>query len=107
MPGFVANDNVIELSGLRAELQDEYINDAVVTVIIEDADGAVVTGPLQMPHVAGSDGVSRDFTSHTPIRSQRALRRADRRGRWHQSRWALGILQQAAVARGEGRRGLT
>lgn len=59
MTAFVANTNVLELIGLRSNINDTYINDATVTVTIKDADGVEVTGetwPLTMDYVAASNG---------------------------------------------------
>jgi hypothetical protein len=66
MAAFVANTNVLDLTGLRNEITDAYINDATVTVTVKDSDGAEVAGqvwPLTMSYVAASDGNYRAFLS--------------------------------------------
>lgn len=66
MTAFVANTNVLDLTGLKEELTDAYINNATVTVTIKDADGNNVTGetwPFTMNYVAASDGNYRAFVS--------------------------------------------
>lgn len=59
MPVFVANTNMLELIGLRSEVEEEYINDAAVSVTIKTKAGVEVSGaawPLSMPYVAASNG---------------------------------------------------
>jgi hypothetical protein len=66
MTAFVANTNVLDLTGLKNELTDAFINDATVTVTVKDASGAQVSGqawPLTMSYVALSDGNYRAFLS--------------------------------------------
>jgi hypothetical protein len=41
---FIGNTNIITLSRLRAAADNSYIENAVVTVTIKDADGEEVTG---------------------------------------------------------------
>ena len=68
MTTFVANTNVLDLIGLKDEIDDSFINSAVVTVTIKDTAGVAVTGqtwPLTMSYVAASDGVYRAFVSET------------------------------------------
>jgi len=57
---YVANTNVIELTGLTDAIDDTFISDATVSVTIKDADGAAVSGqtwPAPMDAVDGTDGV--------------------------------------------------
>ena len=59
MPVFVANSNLLELTGLRSEVEDAFIDDASVTVTIYDAADEEVAGetwPLTMDYTSGSDG---------------------------------------------------
>jgi hypothetical protein len=59
---YVANTNVLELSGLKSAIEDAFINDATVTVTLKDSEGNAVTGqtwPTTMAYVAASDGVYR------------------------------------------------
>lgn len=56
---YVANDNVLELTGLKNAVADDYIDDATVTVTLVDSAGNEVAGetwPLIMGYVAASDG---------------------------------------------------
>lgn len=62
MTAFIANTNLLDLVGLKAEVGDEFINDAVVTVTIKDLNGVNLSGetwPLTMEYVSGSDGTYR------------------------------------------------
>jgi hypothetical protein len=61
MPGFVGNTNVLDIVGLKQELDGLPINDAICSVVIRTADGADVVGPLPMNHLAGSSGDYRAF----------------------------------------------
>lgn len=68
MATFVANTNVLDLTGLRNELTDAYINSATVTVTVKDEEGVEVAGqvwPLVMSYVAASDGNYRAFLADT------------------------------------------
>jgi hypothetical protein len=68
MTTFVANTNVLDLIGLKNEIDDVFINSATVTVTIKDTAEVEVTGqvwPLAMSYVALSDGVYRAFVSET------------------------------------------
>ncbi|MER9355555.1 hypothetical protein NKI61_19995 [Mesorhizobium sp. M0514] len=59
---YVANTNVIELDGLKSAIEDEFVNDATVSVTVKDEAGAEVTGqtwPEAMAYVAVSDGLYR------------------------------------------------
>lgn len=66
MTAFVANTNVLDLTGLKEEITQAFINNATVTVTIKDIDGTNVTGetwPFPMDYVAASDGDYRAFVS--------------------------------------------
>lgn len=66
MTAFVANTNVLELTGLKEETTEAFINNAVVTVTIKDTEGTDVVGatwPLTMDYVATSDGDYRAYVS--------------------------------------------
>lgn len=66
MTAFVANTNVLELTGLKEEITEAFINNATVTVTIKDTDGNEVIGetwPFAMDYVAASDGDYRAFVS--------------------------------------------
>jgi hypothetical protein len=57
---YVANTNVIELTGLTDAVDNTLISDAAVSFTIKDADGAEVAGqtwPAPMDAVDGTDGV--------------------------------------------------
>ena len=59
MAAFVANSNILDLTGLLNAKASSYINDATVTVTIKDLDGNELTGiswPVTMAYVAASDG---------------------------------------------------
>jgi hypothetical protein len=90
---FVANTAVLDVIGLRAELQDEFINSATVTVTIKDSIGIELAGaswPLAMPYVTGSNGNYRAFLSsalpfiskHNYVAIIDASDGANRVGRW-------------------------
>lgn len=53
---FLDQENEIELSGLFDPLENEYVNDANVEVIITDRSGVVLSGPHTMNYVSDSDG---------------------------------------------------
>lgn len=62
MTAFTLNTNVLELTGLRNEIDGAWINDATVQATVVDLDGEEVAGetwPLSMPYVAASNGVYR------------------------------------------------
>jgi len=68
MTAFVANTNVLDLTGLKNEIAGSYINDAVVTVTIKDADGVNISGaiwPMPMAYVSASNGDYRAFLAST------------------------------------------
>ncbi|RUU23687.1 hypothetical protein EOD10_04435 [Mesorhizobium sp. M7A.T.Ca.TU.009.01.3.2] len=59
---YVANTNVIELTGLKSAIEDEFIDDATVTVTVKDSEGEEVSGqtwPTTMDFVVSSDGLYR------------------------------------------------
>lgn len=61
MTVFVANTNVLELLGLTDAVTNAAINDAIVSVIVCDNNGARIGGgdapwPLALAYVAGSAG---------------------------------------------------
>jgi hypothetical protein len=65
MTAFVANTNLLELSGLKNVAAGTFINDATVTVTVKKA-GTNVAGaswPLTMDYVAASDGIYRAVLS--------------------------------------------
>jgi hypothetical protein len=65
---YIGNDTVLELESLRNELTGAYLNDATVTVTLEDTDGVDVAGdtwPVTMAHVASSDGLYRATLKYT------------------------------------------
>lgn len=67
MTAFVANTNIIELRFTRGAIEDQFVNDATVSVTVKDAAGANVAGvtwPVAMPYVAASDGVYRAIIPH-------------------------------------------
>lgn len=56
---YYLNDNIIELNELYDNIGAAYINNATVTVTLEDASGTEITGetwPLAMSYVAASNG---------------------------------------------------
>lgn len=59
---YYGNDMVLEVAGLRDQVSGEWINDAGVTVTLEDSADNPVTGeswPLALTYVTDSDGVYR------------------------------------------------
>ncbi len=57
-----ANDNILELDGLKNDATSAFINDAAVTVTLVDSDDVDVVGqtwPTTMLYVAASDGIYR------------------------------------------------
>lgn len=59
MTAFVANSNVLELIGLKDEVEDTFIDDATVTVTVKTSAGVEVEGdewPVTMEYVTASDG---------------------------------------------------
>jgi hypothetical protein len=59
MTAFVANTNVLELTGLTSNIEEAFINDATVTVTVKDTADVDVTGetwPVTMDYITDSDG---------------------------------------------------
>lgn len=55
---YVANTNIIEVTGLKSAIEDEFIADADVTVTVKDAEGTNVSGqtwPLTLASIDGTD----------------------------------------------------
>jgi hypothetical protein len=53
---YVANTNNLVLTGLKSDIEDAFLNSAVVTATVKDSTNAVVVGPVTMDYVAASDG---------------------------------------------------
>lgn len=56
---YVGNTNDLELTGLKSEEEDAFLNDVSISVTVKDAAGQVVAGeewPQTMRYVAESDG---------------------------------------------------
>jgi len=56
---YLDTDNVYRVDGVKNSQTGEFINDAVVTLTLKDADGVEIVGetwPLTLDYVAGSDG---------------------------------------------------
>ncbi len=59
---FQANDNILELEGLKNDATGAFINDATVTVTLVDSNDVNVVGqtwPTTLLFVAASDGIYR------------------------------------------------
>ena len=59
---YYKNDNLIELTGLKDEATDTFVNDATVTAVMKSAAGAQIAGqswPLTLSYIGSSDGVYR------------------------------------------------
>ena len=59
---FQANDNILELEGLKNDATGAFINGATVTVTLVDSDDTNVVGqtwPTTLLYVAASDGIYR------------------------------------------------
>lgn len=93
MTAFIANTNLLELTGLKSAVEGVYINDALITVTVKDKKGQDVPGvswPVSMVYVNGSEGDYRATLVHTiefvPKREYRAFIEvdagADRIGHW-------------------------
>lgn len=68
MTAFVANTNILDLVGLKSEIEDAFINDATVTVTVKDAADVSVAGaswPLTMAYLAASNGNYRAILADT------------------------------------------
>lgn len=56
---YVDNDNIITLVGLKNKVSGAWINDATVTVTLQDEDGNEVSGqswPATLSYVSSSNG---------------------------------------------------
>jgi len=56
---YIANDNLLRLSGLRNESTEDYVNNATVTVTLKDSGDSPVSGqawPLTLVYVATTNG---------------------------------------------------
>lgn len=61
---YIGNTNNLELTGLKSDIEDEYLNDLEPTVTVKDAHGNEVSSgtsdpepwPAKMNYIAGSDG---------------------------------------------------
>lgn len=62
---YVANTNLLLLTGLQNEVDETYITNATVTVTVKDSAGATVVGPLTMIYVALSNGDYSVALTHT------------------------------------------
>jgi hypothetical protein len=93
MTVFVANTNVLDLIGLKSEIEGTFINGAAVSVTVTDTSDAEVAGetwPLVMSYIAASSGNYRAILSDTlPLVPKTgyvahitANGGADRVGRW-------------------------
>lgn len=61
---YVANTNLIELSGLKSVIEDEFIADADVTVTVKDAGGNEIDGqtwPTTMVSTDTTDSVEGNY----------------------------------------------
>jgi hypothetical protein len=59
MAVFVANTNLLELTGLKDDVAGTFINDAAVTATVVDEDGQEVAGmvwPVTLDYVGASNG---------------------------------------------------
>lgn len=91
---FVGNTNVLDLVGLKSEIEGTFINNGTVTVTVTDAatDTAIsgATWPLTMSYIAASSGNYRAILSDalplvpktSYIAHITANGGADRIGRW-------------------------
>lgn len=59
---YVANTNMLELTGLRSEVEDEYIDDATVSAVIIGPTGATL-GTVTLSFIVGSNGDYRGILS--------------------------------------------
>lgn len=65
---YVGNTNNLELTGLKDDITNAYINDATVTVTVKDSGGLELPGiawPLTMDYVPASNGNYRTYLTHT------------------------------------------
>lgn len=55
---YISNTNIVELSGLKSALEDEFIDDATVTLTVKDVAGVEIEGqewPWTMTPVGVTD----------------------------------------------------
>lgn len=64
---FKANDQIIEIFGLKNGLTNGFINTAVCTATLKDSTGSSVTGitDLSLDYIAGSNGIYRGIIQDT------------------------------------------
>lgn len=55
-PIYLANDNLLQLFGLKDERTNTFVSSATVTAQLKDAAGVAVGSPMTLTHVAGSNG---------------------------------------------------
>ncbi len=53
---FIANDNLIQVIGLKDSTTGAFQNSATVTANIFDKDDALIDGPIAMAYLAASNG---------------------------------------------------
>lgn len=96
-PIYVANDNLVQLFGLKDERTNAYVSGATVTAQLRDAAGVAVGGAITLTYVAGSNG---DYAGVVPdttalVAGDRytaeitADNGADQRGFWTLALYAL------------------
>lgn len=90
---FVGNTNVLDLVGLKSEIEGTFINNGVVSVTVTDTSDVEIAGatwPLTMSYITASSGNYRAILSDTlPLLPKTsyiahitANGGADRIGRW-------------------------
>jgi hypothetical protein len=63
---YVGSSNTIELSGFTR--YGETVNDARITLVVRDAAGVDIAGPMMVRYVEGTDGIYRGgFSSEVPL----------------------------------------
>ena len=62
---YLNTDDCIRVRGLKDCVTEEYINDAVITATLYDADDVVVPGAvdISIPYITGTDG---DYAGEIP-----------------------------------------
>ncbi len=62
---YLSTDNCIRVRGLKDQVADTYINDAVITATLYDADDVVVPGAedISIPYVSETNG---DYAGEIP-----------------------------------------
>ena len=79
IPGyiFIDNDNIVEVTGLKDELTDTYVNDAIVEATLKSCStGVEVTGqtwPIVLGYINGSNGDYRGVLQDSLVLSEDAL----------------------------------